>query len=58
MDSITLKLPKYIIKYQQHMGGVDLGYHHRLMGAGFVNVAHFKKWYKEEFWVIDGFSFL
>ena len=39
--SITVKFPKYIIIYQQHMVEVDRGYPHRSMGAGFVNAAHF-----------------
>ena len=58
MDSITLKLPKYIIKYQQHMGGVDHGYQNRVMGSGFLNVAQFKKCYKKAFFGFNDFSFL
>ena len=33
-DSITLKLPKCIIKYQKHIGVFDRGYQYRLMGQG------------------------
>ena len=42
--SITVNLSKGIITYQKHMGRVDCGEHHRLMGAGLSNVAHFKNW--------------
>ena len=44
--SITVKCPKVVIKYQQHMGVVACGDQHILTGSGFANVAHFKKWYK------------
>ena len=37
------------IMYQKNMGGVDRGDQHRLMGAEFKNVSHFKKWYKKIF---------
>ena len=40
------------------MDGVDRGDQHRVMGAGFANVAHFKKWYKKTFMGIADFSFL
>ena len=40
------------------MGRVDRGDHHRLMGSGFANVTHFKKWYKKSFSGISDFSFL
>ena len=42
-DSITVKSPKVIITYQQHMGGFYRGDQHRVMRVGFTNVAHFKK---------------
>ena len=41
-ESIIVKYPKVIITYQQIMGGVDRGYQHRLMGAGF-EMHHFWK---------------
>ena len=40
------------------MGGVDCGDQHRVVGAGFANVAHFKKWYKKAFMGIADFSLL
>ena len=40
------------------MDGVDMGDQHRVMGAGFANVAHFKKWYKKVFMGLSDFSFL
>ena len=40
------------------MGGVDRGDQHRVMGAGFANVVHFKKWYKKAFLGIADFSML
>jgi len=40
------------------MGGVDRGDQHRVMGAGFSNVAHFKKWYKKAYLGITDFSML
>ena len=43
-DSITLKPPKEIITYHQHIGRFDRVYQNRLMGAGFKNIAHLKKW--------------
>ena len=39
------------------MGGVDLRYHHRVVGVSFSNVAHFKKWRKKVFLGICDFSF-
>ena len=50
--------PNDIVMYQKHMGGVDRGDQHRLTGAGFANVAHFKKWYKKAFLGIADFSLL
>ena len=47
---VTVKCPSDIVQYQQNMGGVDRGDQHRVMGAGFANVAHFKKWYKRHLW--------
>ena len=55
---IKVSCPNDIIKYQKHMGGVDKGDQHRVMGAGFANVAHFKKWYKKAFMGLADFSFL
>ena len=43
-NSIDVTCPNDIVLYQQNMGGVDCGYQHRMIGAGFSNVAHFKKW--------------
>ena len=40
------------------MGVVDLGDQHRVVGAGFTNVAHFKKWYKKAFFGIADFCLL
>ena len=55
--STAVKNPKEIITYQQHMGGVYRGDQHRLIGAGFETVAHFKKWYKKAFFCLANFSF-
>jgi len=44
--------------FQYAMGGVDRGDQHRVMGAGFSNVAHFKKWYKKANLRIDDFAML
>ena len=41
---INVKCPNDIIMYQKNIGGVDRGDQHRVMGAGFANVSHFKKW--------------
>jgi len=51
-------VPNDIEKYQNYMGGVDRGDQHRVMGAGFSNVAHFKKWYKKAYLGITDFSML
>ena len=40
------------------MDGVDRGDQHRIMGVGFANVAHFKKWYKKTHFGIADFNFL
>ena len=57
--SVTkVKYPNDAILYQQGMGGVDRGDQHRVVGAGFANVAHFKKWYKNTFLAIADFSLL
>ena len=37
------------------MGGVDRGDQDRVIGAGFANVAHFKKWFKNAFFDIADF---
>ena len=57
-DKVTVRCPNDIIQYQKHMGGVDRGDQHRVVGAGFANVAHFKKWYKKAFLGICDFSLL
>ena len=57
-DKIDVRCPNDIIQYQKYMGGVDRGDQHRVMGAGFANVAHFKKWYKKAFLGICDFSLL
>ena len=57
-ESIIVKRPKDIIAYQQHMGGVDYRYQHRLMGGVFVNVLHFKNCYTKAFWGIACFILL
>ena len=57
-DSITVKYPKGVITYQKHMGGVDHQDHHRLMGTGLENSAHFKNRYKKSYLGITGFIFL
>ena len=43
---IDVQCPSDIVLYQKNMGGVDRGDQHRVIGAGFANVAHFKKWFK------------
>ena len=55
---IDVQCPNDIILYQQNMGGVDRGDQHRIVGAGFSNVAHFKKWYKKAFLGVADFSLL
>ena len=55
---IEVTCPNDIVLYQQHMGGVDRGDQHRMVGAGFANVAHFKKWYKKTFFGIADFCLL
>ena len=55
---IDVVCPNDIILYQQGMGGVDRGDQHRVVGAGFANVAHFKKWYKKAFFGIADFCLL
>ena len=55
---INVKCPNDIIMYQKNMGGVDRGDQHRVMGAGFANVCHFKKWYKKAFMGICDFALL
>ena len=42
-DKFKVRCPNDIIMYQENMGGVDRVDQHRIMGAGFSNVAHFKK---------------
>ena len=54
----TVKCPNDVILYQKGMGGVDRGDQHRVVGAGFANVAHFKKWYKKAILAIADFSLL
>ena len=49
-DSITLKPPKEIITYHQHMGGVDNGEQNSFIGAGFSNVSHCKSGTRTNFW--------
>ena len=55
---LRVKCPNDVIMYQNNMGGVDRGDQHRVVGAGFANVAHFKKWYKKVFLGIADFSLL
>ena len=55
---VNVKYPADIVQYQQNMGGFDQGDQHRVMGTGFANVAHFKKWYKKAFMGIADFSLL
>ena len=55
---LNVPCPNDIVLYQQNMGGVDRGDQHRVVGAGFANVSHFKKWYKKAFLGIADFSLL
>ena len=55
---IKVPCPNDVILYQKYMDGVDRGDQHRVVGAGFANVAHFKKWYKKAFLGICDFGFL
>ena len=57
-NKIDVICPNDVIEYQKYMGGVDRSDQHRVMGAGFANVAHFKKWYKKAFLGICDFSLL
>ena len=58
LEILDVRYPSDIFEYQTHMDCVDRGSQHRIMGAGFANVAHFKKWYKKVFMGIEDFSFL
>ena len=40
------------------MGGVDRGDQHRMVGADFANVSHYKKWFKKAFFGIADFCLL
>ena len=40
------------------MDWFDRGDQHRVVGVGFANVAHFKKWYKKAFMGIADFCLL
>ena len=53
---IDVNCPNDIKMYQENMGGVDCGDQHRVIGAGFANVSHFKKWYKKAYLAIAVFS--
>ena len=55
---IEVTCPNDIVMYQKSMDGVDRGDQHRVMGAGFSNVAHFKKWYKKSLLGLADFSLL
>ena len=55
---ITVTYPNDIIMYQKNADGVDRGDQHRVMGADFANVAHFKKWSKKAILGVFDFSFL
>jgi len=55
---IKVAVPGDIEKPQNYMGGVDRGGQHRVMVAGYSNVAHFKKWYKKAYLGITNFSML
>ena len=57
-DSISVKTPKNIITYKQHMGGVDCGDHNMWMVPVFANVSHFLKWYKKAFLGLTDVSLL
>ena len=46
---INVVVPNDIEKFQNYMGDVDRGDQHRVMGAGFSDVTHFKKWYKKAY---------
>ena len=48
---VTVLCPNDIILYQKYMNRVDRGDQHRVVGTGFANVDHFKKWYKRHFLV-------
>ena len=55
---IDVQCPSDIVLYKKNMGGVDRGDQHRVIGAGFANVAHFKKWFKKTFFGIADFCLL
>ena len=57
-DILDATCPNDIIMYQTYMGGVDRGNQHCIMGAGFANVSHFKKLYKNAFMRLCDFRFL
>ena len=57
-NKIIVPCPYDIIRYTQGMSGVDRGDQVRLVGAGFANVAHFKKWYKKAVLGIADFCIL
>ncbi len=55
---IDVQCPSDIVLYQKNMGGVDRGDHHGVIGAGFANIAHFKKCFKKAFFGIADFCLL
>ena len=55
---VDVRCPNDIVLYQQNMGGVDRGDQHRMVGAGFANVSHYKKWFKKAFFGIADFCLL
>ena len=46
-DTIEVRCPSDIVECQNKVDGEDRGHYHRVMGTGFANVAHFKKWYEK-----------
>ena len=50
-DRLNVTCPNDIVQYQKYMDAVDQGDQHQVMGAGFLNVAHFKSGTKNQHWV-------
>ena len=55
---MNVTYPNDVILYQKNMGGVYRSKQHRVMGAGFANVSHFKNWYNKAFPGVYDFALL
>ena len=55
---VDVVCPNDIILHQKGIGGVDHDDRQYVVGVGFVNTTHFKKWYKKVFFGIADFCLL